>query len=80
VADGGENPGRDLRLSLEAPRVAPDSGKDFADEVFRQRGVIGQPIEDCHLSERRYGSFQRSFTVLDGIDAEKIDATSRTAN
>jgi HSP20 family protein len=31
--------------------------------------------KDYHLSERRYGSFQRSFTVPDGIDADKIDAT-----
>ncbi|MGV6876360.1 Hsp20/alpha crystallin family protein [Pseudochelatococcus sp. B33] len=27
-----------------------------------------------HLSERRYGSFVRSFRVPDGIDAEKIEA------
>lgn len=26
------------------------------------------------LSERRYGSFQRSFTVPDGVDADKIEA------
>jgi len=31
--------------------------------------------KDYHLSERRYGSFQRSFSVPDGIDAEKIEAT-----
>ncbi len=31
--------------------------------------------KDYHLSERRYGSFQRSFTVPDGVDADKIDAT-----
>ena len=31
--------------------------------------------KDYHLSERRYGSFQRSFTVPDGVDAEKIEAT-----
>jgi len=30
--------------------------------------------KDYHLSERRFGSFQRSFTVPDGIDADKIDA------
>jgi HSP20 family protein len=27
------------------------------------------------LSERRYGSFQRSFTVPDGIESDKIEAT-----
>jgi len=30
--------------------------------------------KDYHLSERRYGSFQRSFRVPDGVDAEKISA------
>jgi HSP20 family molecular chaperone IbpA len=32
-----------------------------------------------YLSERRYGAFQRSFRVPDGVDAEKIEANSRTA-
>jgi HSP20 family protein len=31
--------------------------------------------KDYYLSERHYGSFQRSFTVPDGVDAEKIEAT-----
>jgi HSP20 family molecular chaperone IbpA len=31
--------------------------------------------EALHPSRPRYGSFQRSFTVSDGVDAEKIDAT-----
>jgi HSP20 family protein len=30
--------------------------------------------KDYYLSERRYGSFQRSFGVPDGVDAEKIEA------
>jgi HSP20 family protein len=30
--------------------------------------------KDYHLSERRYGSFQRSFIVPDGVDADKIEA------
>lgn len=30
---------------------------------------------DYYLSERRYGSFQRSFQLPDGVDADKIDAT-----
>ncbi|MCX5495842.1 Hsp20/alpha crystallin family protein [Kaistia dalseonensis] len=30
---------------------------------------------DYYLSERRYGSFVRSFRVPDGVDAEKIEAT-----
>jgi HSP20 family protein len=31
--------------------------------------------KDYYLSERHYGSFQRSFSVPDGVDAEKIEAT-----
>jgi HSP20 family protein len=31
--------------------------------------------EDYYLSERRYGSFQRSFGVPAGVNAEKIDAS-----
>lgn len=30
--------------------------------------------QDYYLSERRYGSFQRSFQLPDGIDVDKIDA------
>jgi HSP20 family protein len=30
--------------------------------------------KDYYLSERRYGSFQRSFALHDGIDADKIEA------
>ncbi|TGQ53106.1 Hsp20/alpha crystallin family protein [Mesorhizobium sp. M1C.F.Ca.ET.193.01.1.1] len=31
--------------------------------------------KDYFLSERRYGSFQRSFQLPEGIDADKIDAS-----
>jgi HSP20 family protein len=30
--------------------------------------------KDHHVSERAYGSFQRSFTLPDGVDADKIAA------
>lgn len=30
--------------------------------------------KDYHLSERRYGAFQRSFRLPDGVDADAIDA------
>jgi len=36
---------------------------------FREGGE-----EDYYMSERRYGSFRRSFSTPDGIDAEKIEA------
>lgn len=31
--------------------------------------------KDYYLSERRFGSFERSFQLPDGIDTDKIDAT-----
>lgn len=31
--------------------------------------------KDYYLSERRYGSFQRSFQLPEGVDADKIEAT-----
>lgn len=31
--------------------------------------------KDYHLSERRYGSFQRSFSVPEDVDADKLEAS-----
>ncbi|RWE57865.1 MAG: Hsp20/alpha crystallin family protein [Mesorhizobium sp.] len=31
--------------------------------------------KDYYLSERRYGSFQRSFRLPEGVNADKIDAS-----
>jgi HSP20 family protein len=31
--------------------------------------------KDYHLSERRYGSFQRSFSLPDGVDVDKVAAS-----
>ena len=31
--------------------------------------------KDYYLSERRYGSFQRSFQLPEGVDADKIEAS-----
>ena len=34
-----------------------------------------EKAKDYYLSERRYGSFQRSFQVPEGVDADKIEAS-----
>jgi len=39
-----------------------------------QKNEEKEEKKDYYLSERRYGSFQRSFTVPDGVDEDKIEA------
>lgn len=31
--------------------------------------------KEYHVSERRYGSFQRTFQLPEGVDADKVEAT-----
>ncbi len=51
----------------------------FADGTLTIKGEKKEEKEerkkDYYMSERRYGSFQRSFNVPDGVEAEKIAAT-----
>ena len=51
----------------------------FADGVLTIKGEKKDEKEekkkDYYLSERSYGSFQRSFQVPDGVDTDKIEAT-----
>jgi HSP20 family protein len=50
----------------------------YSDGMLTIRGEKEEAKEekkkDYHLSERRYGSFQRSFSVPDGVDPDKIVA------
>jgi HSP20 family protein len=45
--------------------------KDEKDEKEEKR-------KDYYLSERHYGSFQRSFSVPDGVDADKVEASFKS--
>jgi HSP20 family protein len=51
----------------------------FADGVLTIRGEKQEEKEekkkDYYMSERSYGSFQRSFQVPDGVDTDKIEAS-----
>jgi HSP20 family protein len=51
----------------------------FADGVLTIKGEKKEEKEekkkDYYLSERSYGSFQRSFQVPDGVDTDKIEAS-----
>jgi HSP20 family protein len=50
-----------------------------SDNVLTIRGEKKEEKEekkkDYYMSERRFGSFQRSFEVPDGVDAERIEAS-----
>jgi HSP20 family protein len=50
----------------------------FADGTLTIKGEKREDKEekkkDYHLSERRYGTFQRAFGVPEGVDVEKIEA------
>jgi HSP20 family protein len=52
---------------------------NFADDVLTIKGEKKDEREekkkDYYLSERSYGSFQRSFQVPDGTDPDKIEAS-----
>ena len=49
-----------------------------SDDVLTIKGEKKEEKEkkkkDYYFSERRYGSFQRSFRVPDGVDSSKIEA------
>ena len=49
-----------------------------ANGVLRIKGEKKEEVEekkkDYYLSERRYGSFERSFQIPDAVDVDRIDA------
>jgi HSP20 family protein len=51
----------------------------LANEMLTIKGEKKEDKEekekDYYLSERRYGSFQRSFRIPEGVDTDKIEAT-----
>ena len=66
-------------VTTELPGVAEgDIDVKFSDGMLTITGEKREEKEekkkDYFLSERRYGSFKRSFRVSDGIDADKIEA------
>jgi HSP20 family protein len=66
-------------VTTELPSVAEsDIDVKFSEGTLTITGEKQEEKEekkkDYFLSERRYGSFKRSFRVSDGIDADKIEA------
>jgi HSP20 family protein len=71
---------KDYEVTAELPGLDEKNIEvKFSDGTLTIKGEKKEEKEekkkDYYLSERRYGSFQRSFSVPDGIDAEKIEAT-----
>ncbi|MGO8842954.1 MAG: Hsp20/alpha crystallin family protein [Methyloceanibacter sp.] len=70
---------KEYEIAAELPGM-DDSNIDvkFADGVLTIKGEKKEEKEekkkDYYLSERRYGSFQRSFQVPESVDADKIEA------
>ena len=71
---------KEYEITAELPGL-DESNIDvkFADGVLTIKGEKKDEKEekktDYYLSERSYGSFQRSFRVPDGVDTDKIEAT-----
>jgi len=57
---------KDIRLTLENHMLTISGEK---------KSERKEETKDYHLSERRYGSFQRSFRVPDDVDEDKISAS-----
>jgi HSP20 family protein len=45
------------------------------DARTRQRSPDDQGEKGCYLHERRFGSFERSFPMPEGVDTDKIEGT-----
>ncbi len=68
-----------FEISAELPGMSEDNiDVSLSDGVLTLRGEKKDEREEkgkqYYLSERRYGSFQRSFRLPDGVEENKIDA------
>jgi HSP20 family protein len=71
---------REFEITAELPGIEEKNiDVKVSNQVLTIKGEKKESKEekekDYHLSERRYGSFQRSFRLPDSVDAEKIEAT-----
>lgn len=70
---------KEYEITVELPGIdEKDIEIKLANRTLTIRGEKTEEKEerekDYHLSERRYGSFQRSFLLPEGVDADKIEA------
>jgi HSP20 family protein len=71
---------KEYQVTAELPGMEEkDIDVKYADGVLTIKGEKKEEKEekkkDYYLSERRFGSFQRSFQVPDGVEADKIEAS-----
>jgi len=71
---------KEYEITAELPGL-DDKNVDvkFSNETLTIRGEKKEEKEEkkegYYFSERRYGSFKRAFKVLEGVDADKIEAS-----
>jgi HSP20 family protein len=71
---------KEYEVTAELPGMEEkDIDVKFADGMLTIKGEKKEEKKekkkDFYLSERRYGSFQRSFQVPEGVDTDKIEAS-----
>lgn len=72
--------GDSVRIMMELPGVEPDDVRlSLENNILTIRGEKRQQQESTeggrvHRYERSYGSFERSFSLPNTVDAEKVDA------
>jgi len=71
---------KDYRLTAELPGMEEkDIELGISDDMMTIKGEKREEKEekkkDYYMSERRYGTFQRSFPLPTGVDADKIEAS-----
>ncbi|TIP96679.1 MAG: Hsp20/alpha crystallin family protein, partial [Mesorhizobium sp.] len=72
--------GKEYEITAELPGIDERNVEiKLANRTLTIKGEKTEEKEekdnDYYLSERRYGSFQRSFQLPEGVDADKIDAS-----
>jgi HSP20 family protein len=66
-----------VKITAELPGMEEkDIEVNVSDDVLTIKGEKKEgKKKDHYVSERHYGSFQRSFHIPDGVDANKIEAS-----
>ena len=76
AVDVSETPGKDLVLHADLPGLKREDIKlTFENDVLTIEGERAlAPVEQYHRQERGFGSFRRSFTLPQTVDASRVTA------